>query len=149
MAKCFYLFLIFFEISYLFIYCLLSDHQDGFYFPEHQVISTCWLILKSFTSLPYLPVKKKKKAEKVAWQNIQLFYIYSKKELPTGCKYSLSFVLSLLTGHTAVTGWAVLSMQNQSCRTAHLLPRELSAGPQGSSLAIISETFFQYTQIQC
>lgn len=51
---------------------------------------------------------------------------YSKKELPEVCKYFLSFIVLLLTGHTAVTGWAESSIQNQSCRTFHRSLKELS-----------------------
>lgn len=75
--------------------------------------------------------------EKIAWQNMQLFYIYSKKELPVVCKYFLSFAFLLRTGHAAVTGWTQSSMLNQICRIVHLSLKELSASPRGSSAAII------------
>lgn len=68
---------------------------------------------------------------------MQLFYIYSKKELPVVCKYFLSFAFLLQTGHTAVTGWTQPSMLNQICRTVRLSLKELSASPRGSSAAII------------
>lgn len=42
------------------------------------------------------------------------------------CKYFISFIFLLLSEHTAVSGLAELSVQNQSCRTLHLLLQELS-----------------------
>lgn len=79
---------------------------------------------------------------------MQLFNTYSQKELLGVCKYFLSFVFLLPTGHTAVTEWAQLSVQNHS-RNGPSVAETALTSPQGSTVATNTLTFSCYPQIQC
>lgn len=63
---------------------------------------------------------------KIAQQNLQFFHTANKKEFLVLLEiFSKLYVFKLLTGHSAVSGWAEVSVQNQKT-TVHLVFKELS-----------------------